>query len=73
MKDLAFLSGGTTRNRTGDTRIFSPLLYQLSYGTFFRFESAKIYQIFYIAKNILRKIFRQIKFIIYVDSNHIFL
>ena len=27
--------GGTTRNRTGDTRIFSPLLYQLSYGTLF--------------------------------------
>ena len=27
-------SGGATRNRTGDTRIFSPLLYQLSYGTF---------------------------------------
>ena len=26
-------SCGTTRNRTGDTRIFSPLLYQLSYGT----------------------------------------
>ena len=25
---------GTTRNRTGDTRIFSPLLYQLSYGTY---------------------------------------
>ena len=25
---------GATRNRTGDTRIFSPLLYQLSYGTF---------------------------------------
>ena len=25
--------GGATRNRTGDTRIFSPLLYQLSYGT----------------------------------------
>ena len=24
---------GTTRNRTGDSRIFSPLLYQLSYGT----------------------------------------
>jgi hypothetical protein len=24
---------GTTRNRTRDTRIFSPLLYQLSYGT----------------------------------------
>ncbi len=27
---------GATRNRTGDTRIFSPLLYQLSYGTFLR-------------------------------------
>ena len=26
-------SCGATRNRTGDTRIFSPLLYQLSYGT----------------------------------------
>ena len=26
---------GATRNRTGDTRIFSPLLYQLSYGTSF--------------------------------------
>ena len=26
-------AGGATRNRTGDTRIFSPLLYQLSYGT----------------------------------------
>ena len=30
-----FLRSGATRNRTGDTRIFSPLLYQLSYGTFF--------------------------------------
>ena len=29
--------GGTTRNRTGDTRIFSPLLYQLSYGTIMPF------------------------------------
>ncbi len=28
-----FLKSGATRNRTGDTRIFSPLLYQLSYGT----------------------------------------
>ena len=35
-KSPAFLQGflcGATRNRTGDTRIFSPLLYQLSYGT----------------------------------------
>ncbi len=28
---------GATRNRTGDTRIFSPLLYQLSYGTLWLF------------------------------------
>jgi hypothetical protein len=28
----AFL-GGASWNRTSDTRIFSPLLYQLSYGT----------------------------------------
>ena len=27
------LESGTTRIRTGDTRIFSPMLYQLSYGT----------------------------------------
>ena len=26
-----FKSGGGTQNRTGDTRIFSPLLYHLSY------------------------------------------
>ena len=35
LNNQAFRSflGGATRNRTGDTRIFSPLLYQLSYGT----------------------------------------
>ena len=33
--DFSFCKSGATRNRTGDTRIFSPLLYQLSYGTFF--------------------------------------
>ena len=32
-KHLCTYFGGATRNRTGDTRIFSPLLYQLSYGT----------------------------------------
>ena len=39
-----FLKGGATRNRTGDTRIFSPLLYQLSYGTstFICLASAKV-------------------------------
>ena len=29
---------GATGNRTRDTRIFSPLLYQLSYGTKFSLE-----------------------------------
>ena len=33
---------GATRNRTGDTRIFSPLLYQLSYGTILLFAVAKV-------------------------------
>ena len=38
---------GATRNRTGDTRIFSPLLYQLSYGTnLFWFAVAKVCNIF---------------------------
>ena len=35
------LFGGATRNRTGDTRIFSPLLYQLSYGTVVLFDGCK--------------------------------
>ena len=32
-RGLARFGGGATRNRTRDTRIFSPVLYQLSYGT----------------------------------------
>ena len=44
-----FLSCGATRNRTGDTRIFSPLLYQLSYGTI-AFASANIGHCFLICK-----------------------
>ena len=44
---------GTDGNRTSDTRIFSPLLYQLSYGTsvfalqryaFFRSQQEKIFK-----------------------------
>ena len=30
-KSLFTMGGGETQNRTGDTRIFSPLLYRLSY------------------------------------------
>ena len=33
LPNLKSFKSGATRNRTGDTRIFSPLLYQLSYGT----------------------------------------
>ena len=36
-KDNCLIFCGATRNRTGDTRIFSPLLYQLSYGTIITF------------------------------------
>ena len=34
---FAVILRGATGNRTRDTRIFSPLLYQLSYGTRFLF------------------------------------
>ena len=37
---------GATRNRTGDTRIFSPLLYQLSYGTLVLFNGCKDMNLF---------------------------
>ena len=37
LRCFTFLCCGATRNRTGDTRIFSPLLYQLSYGTIISF------------------------------------
>ena len=33
LTNLSFSSSGATGIRTRDTRIFSPLLYQLSYGT----------------------------------------
>ena len=55
--DFSFCKSGATRNRTGDTRIFSPLLYQLSYGTMFiSFAVAKVvklldYAIAFIIKN----------------------
>ena len=58
---LTFGSSGATRNRTGDTRIFSPLLYQLSYGTNFLrnligFASAKVTQIFYFTNFFLKNL-----------------
>ena len=48
---MTLLHCGATRNRTGDTRIFSPLLYHLSYGTnCVNFASAKVHIIFESAK-----------------------
>ena len=50
---------GATRNRTGDTRIFSPLLYQLSYGTIIYMlrvlKRVQIYGIFFYYANIFSK------------------
>ena len=61
-EEWLFVSGAT-RNRTGDTRIFSPLLYQLSYGTNcvnfasakvrIIFESAKLFADFFVKNDIL--------------------
>ena len=53
----SLIFSGTNWNRTNDTRIFSPLLYQLSYGTMFiSFAVAKVvklldYAIAFIIKN----------------------
>ena len=41
---------GVTGNRTRDTRIFSPLLYQLSYDTIFSFRDCKDSQHFFVCK-----------------------
>ena len=57
---FAFLCCGATRNRTGDTRIFSPLLYQLSYGTIIYASclkaSANIERFFLMCKYFSKKI-----------------
>ena len=62
------LFGGATRNRTGDTRIFSPLLYQLSYGTIVLIKIATIsrlrvqrYAFFSYFQNFIPKNFAIIK------------
>ena len=53
---------GATRNRTGDTRIFSPLLYQLSYGTSL-IAGAKVRPFFKLAKRFLKKITKKFFFV----------
>ena len=61
LRCFAFLCCGATGIRTRDTRIFSPLLYQLSYGTIvmsanFVLASAKIATFFYSANFYGKKI-----------------
>ena len=55
ISNCLILNSGATRNRTGDTRIFSPLLYQLSYGTNFGFAVAKVGKVFYFSKYLAKK------------------
>ena len=59
---FAVILRGATRNRTGDTRIFSPLLYQLSYGTIvvLRVQSYDIFLYCASVFDIKMKIFRSI-------------
>ena len=55
-KDYIIFKSGATRNRTGDTRIFSPLLYQLSYGTiFYLFCGCKGSESFGLCKRLEKK------------------
>ena len=56
---------GATRNRTGDTRIFSPLLYQLSYGT-----NCVVVIFFDVAKVDKRNI--ESKFLLLIFSNQFY-
>ena len=49
---FAVILRGANGNRTSDTRIFSPLLYQLSYGTII-FACAKIMGLFQFTKYIV--------------------
>ena len=58
---MGVFGGGATRNRTGDTRIFSPLLYQLSYGTSL-ISGAKVGLIFESTKGKTKKITNSVFF-----------
>ena len=60
---LTFGSSGATRNRTGDTRIFSPLLYQLSYGTVVL--RVQRYDKFLACANVLIKNFKNFLFLVF--------
>ena len=67
LRCFAFLCCGATRNRTGDTRIFSPLLYQLSYGTV-AFASANVEHFFYMSKHFRKKVRKILVFLFFTLS-----
>ena len=70
LRCFAFLCCGANGNRTSDTRIFSPLLYQLSYGTIacclnkgaVAFCSAKVGDFCHNSKFLLKKLHESRKF-----------
>ena len=65
------LFGGATRNRTGDTRIFSPLLYQLSYGTVVLFNGCKDKHYLLHSKHFNEKYSNKMHFKEDLEKNHV--
>ena len=63
--------GGATRNRTGDTRIFSPLLYQLSYGTVVLFNGCKGKHYLLHSKHFNEKYSNKMHFKEDLEKNHV--
>ena len=59
-------NGGRTQNRTGDTGIFSPLLYRLSYPATrcaFRFQHFLIYHRFFVIQAVFYFFLKNIAFL----------
>ena len=69
-KNEKFFSGAT-RNRTGDTRIFSPLLYQLSYGTVVLFNGCKGKHYLLHSKHFNEKYSNKMHFKEDLEKNHV--
>ena len=71
LRCFAFLCCGATRNRTGDTRIFSPLLYQLSYGTVVLFNGCKGKHYLLHSKHFNEKYSNKMHFKEDIEKNHV--
>ena len=68
---FAVILRGATRNRTGDTRIFSPLLYQLSYGTVVLFNGCKGKHYLLHSKHFNEKYSNKMHFKEDIEKNHV--